>query len=219
MFERSSLSGQVEAALKKEITSGRIKPGQRISTNDLVAEWKISSTPFRDAVRALELQGFVTVEARKGIYVAPIDANGVSEIFDLRIGLECIAIERATPLVPAEEASRVLDAYREAQQAGETSDVSLDVRADRLVHDLAWVYCGNQRLRKALAAQRELIHWAQRTINRKRPSAYMAALPEHIRIMRAVCARDAQGAARAMRLHLEKSRDRLCAEFTSHNPS
>ena len=96
MFDRASLSEQVEIALKNEITSGRMQPGQRISTTDLRAAWNISSTPFRDAVRALEIQGFVIVEARKGVFVAPLDAKAVSEIFDLRIALECIAIERAT---------------------------------------------------------------------------------------------------------------------------
>jgi DNA-binding GntR family transcriptional regulator len=105
MFDRSSLSEQVEIALKKEITSGRMQPGQRVSTSDLRAAWKISSTPFRDAVRALENQGFVTVEPRKGIYVATMDADAVKEIFDLRIALECMAVERATPSRTAKRAS------------------------------------------------------------------------------------------------------------------
>jgi DNA-binding FadR family transcriptional regulator len=57
----------------------------------------------------------------------------------------------------------------------------------------------------------EVIRWAQRTINQKLPAAYVIALPEHIRIMTAVCVRDAVGAAQAMRKHLESSRERLCA--------
>jgi DNA-binding GntR family transcriptional regulator len=213
MFERLSLSEQVEAALKKEITSSRMLPGQRISMNDLTAEWNVSTTPFRDAVRSLEKQGFVTVEARKGIYVAPMDAGAVSEIFDLRIALECMAVERATPLIPAEEASRVLKIYRQAQKSIEA--VSLDEKTDRLVHELAWLHCGNLRLQKALEAHMELIRWAQRTINRKLPAAFAIALPEHIRIMNAVCARDPRGAAQAMRTHLENSRERLRSQFTS----
>lgn len=216
MFERASLSEQVEVALKKEITSGRMQPGQKISASDLRATWKISSTPFRDAVRSLERQGFVTVEARKGIYVASMDAETVNEIFDLRIALECMAVERATPLLSVEEASRVLDSYIEAQAASEAGDLSLASRTDRLVHDLARLHCGNKRLQKALACHMELIRWAQRTINRKLPAAYVIALPEHIRIMRAICARDAAGAASAMRTHLENSRERLRSQISSN---
>lgn len=209
MFERTSLSEQVEAALKEEITSGRLQPGQRISASDLRTAWNISSTPLRDALRSLEMQGFVVVEARKGIHVGPLDAHQVSEIFDLRIALECMAVERATPLVPADEAARVLEAYRTASTAARSGDAKLVARADRLVHDLARLHCGNQRLQKALDAHMELIRWAQRTIIRKLSAAYVLALPEHIRIMEAICARDGEAAARAMRAHLEVSRTRL----------
>jgi DNA-binding GntR family transcriptional regulator len=213
MFERTSLSEQVEAALKGEITSGRMRPGQRISAADLKAAWNISSTPFRDAVRALEMQGFVIVEARKGVFVAPLDAKAVSEIVDLRIALECMTIERATPLIPLEEASRILDAYLNTEKARKAGDLAPARESDRFVHDLAQAHCGNQRLQKALASHMEVIRWAQRAINQKLPAAYVIALPEHIRIMTAVCARDAVGAARAMRAHLESSRDRLSSHY------
>lgn len=215
MFERSSLSEQVEAALKEEITSGRMQPGQRISTTNLKSAWNISSTPFRDAVRSLEIQGFVTVEARKGVYVAPLDASAVHEIFDLRIALECMAVERATPLVPSEEALRVLKAYELAQRAPASAKHAIDSTTDRLVHELAWNHCGNKRLQKMLASQMELISWAQRTINRKQPEAYVIALPEHINVTKAICERDEQRAARAMRTHLVNSRELFAAQFLS----
>jgi DNA-binding GntR family transcriptional regulator len=213
MFERSSLSEQVEVALRNEIASGRIAPGQRISANDLKTAWKISSTPLRDAVRSLELQGFVIVEARKGIFVAPMDAKAVNEIFDVRIALECMAAERATPLAPEKEALHVLSGYLDAEKASLVGDFSIASKVDRAVHDFARTHCGNERLQRALASQMELIRWAQRTINRKVPAAYVIALPEHIQIMRAMCARDAEGAARAMRSHLENSRERLKAKL------
>jgi DNA-binding GntR family transcriptional regulator len=216
MFERASLSEQVEAALRQEITSGRFLPGQRITANDIKTAWNISSTPFRDAVRALELQGFVRVEARKGIYVAPLDNAAVNEIFDLRIALESMAVERATPLVPSGEAERVRTAYRDARTASEAGDLSVASETDRLVHDLARTHCGNGRLQKALVSHMELIRWVQRTINRKLPAAYVIALPEHIRIMDAVCARNPEGAASAMRAHLEASRERLRARLPQH---
>ena len=65
----------------------------------------------------------------------------------------------------------------------------------------------------------EVIRWAQRTINQKLPEAYIIALPEHIRIMTSVCARDAEGAARAMRAHLESSRERLSAHYVASEPN
>jgi DNA-binding GntR family transcriptional regulator len=216
-FDRASLSEQVELALKEEIMGGRMRPGQRINVGDFQAAWNVSSTPFRDALRSLEIQGFVTVEARKGVYVAPLDVQAVNEIFDLRIALECMAVERATPAVPQEEAQRVRTAYVEADEACRRGDPSLIEQTDRKVHELAHVYCGNARLQKALSSHMELIRWAQRMIVRKLSHAYELALPEHIDIMDAVCARDAEAASRAMRRHLENSRERLSAHINDND--
>ena len=78
VFNRASLSEQVEAALRQEITLGRLRPGQRISASDYLTNWNVSITPFRDAVRTLQNRGFVTVEPRKGVYVAEIDSEDVA---------------------------------------------------------------------------------------------------------------------------------------------
>ena len=217
MFERASLSEQVEAALRQEITLGRLRPGQRISAADYKTTWNVSSTPFRDAIRTLQIQGFVTVEPRKGVYVAPVNLKSLQEIFELRIALESMAIELATLLVPQQEAVAVRAAYLEARVRAEAGDRSSLAKSDRLVHDLAQNHCGNSRLQHLLSAHTDLFHWAQNTIIRELPKSYELALPEHIKIMDAVCDRDAAGSAAAMRFHLENSHRRLAGrlEFTT----
>lgn len=205
MFDKLSLSEQVENALREEITHGRLRPGQRISVADYQESWKISSTPFRDAVRSLEQRGFIIVETRRGVYVSSMNASAVKEIFDVRIALECMAIELATPLVPSTEAERVRGAYLQAQHQALLGDRSFLSTTDRLMHELALEHCGNSRLQRLLSDQLHLIRWAQNTIIKEMPTAYELALPEHIAILDAVCAREADRAARAMRLHLENS--------------
>lgn len=213
MINKLSLSEQVEDALRLEITEGRLLPGQRVSIADYQEKWEISSTPFRDAVRALEAQGFVNVEPRKGVYVARMGVETIREIFDLRIGLECIAIELATKLVPTGIAESALRAYQELPSVlhNEKRD-ALDSR-DRAVHDLAREYCGNVRLQRMLLSQMDLFRWAQNTIVQNLPHSYELALPEHLEIMSAVCSGNSRGAAKAMRKHLENSRERLLSNL------
>lgn len=215
MFERASLSEQVEVALRQEITHGKLRPGQRINAADYKTNWNVSSTPFRDAIRALQIQGFVTVEPRKGVYVAPVNVTTLQEIFELRIAFECIAIELATAHVPQQEALSVRGAYLDARDHLEAGDTSLLAKRDRLVHELAENHCGNSRLQQLLSAHTDLFHWAQNTIIRELPKSYELALPEHIQIMDAVCDRDAAGAAAAMRSHLENSHERLARRLES----
>lgn len=213
MLNKLSLSEQVEDALRQEITEGRLLPGQRVSITDYQEKWEISSTPFRDALRSLEAQGFVNVEARKGVYVAQMDVESICEIFDLRIGLECIAVELATKLVPQNVAQATLAGYEQLSTILGTEDgIALGVR-DRAVHDLAREHCGNVRLQRLLLSQMDLFRWAQNTIIQNLPHSYEIALPEHLSIMTAICQRDAGRAAMAMRLHLDNSRDRLLARL------
>jgi DNA-binding GntR family transcriptional regulator len=209
-FNRSSLSEQVEQALKAEILSGRLAPKQRIDLQDYRKHWSISVTPLRDAVKVLETVGLVEVSPRRGVFVSQIDRTALKEIFELRIALEPMAIQLATPLIPIEEARNALSLYAQAQSASpkEEKDEQLP-KIDLLIHNLALKHCGNQRLIKTMGGLQDLIRWSQQTIIRNLKKPYETTLPEHIRICEAVCARDAAGAAEAMRVHLENVYQRI----------
>ena len=213
MFNKLSLSEQVEDALRKEITEGRVKPGQRMNLADYQSTWNISSTPFRDAAKALEAQGFLTIEPRKGIYVAPMNLETMREIFDVRIALECMAVELAAQLVSIEEAERVRAAYQELESLLAARKKVDFKKYDRLVHELASEHCGNRRLHRLLTSQMDLIKWVQGAVVERIPDSYEAALPEHLEIMDAICKRDSKSAAKAMRKHLNNTRDRFAARM------
>ena len=210
MIEKDSLGDQVAEALKEEILSGRLAPKQRIDIGKYAEDWNVSSTPLRDAVKQLEAIGLVEVSPRRGVFVTEIDTQELREIFELRIALESMAIRSATPRVPASEAERVLRLYQEAEgipDGEERERVLLGI--DSLIHDLAIEHCGNSRLIKLIDTLRALIHWSQSTAISHLEQPYAVALPEHIAIAAAVCARDGEGAAAAMRRHLENSYDRI----------
>ena len=126
-FSKSSLSEQAEDALKAQILSGQLEPGQRIDLNVYRRAWSISITPLRDAVRSLESAGLVEVAPRRGVFVAQLDRNALREIFELRIGLECIAVELATPRVPEAEARDTLQAYTRALNNGKSANEALSL--------------------------------------------------------------------------------------------
>jgi len=210
MFNKSSLSEQVENALKEEIISGRLAPGQRIDLNAFSLNWSISITPLRDAVKQLESVGLVEISPRRGVFVSRLDQQAIKEIFELRIALECMAIQLATHAVPIEEARNAKKLYSQAKSAlrKEHRDELLP-KIDMLIHNLGIKYCGNQLLVKMMEGLRDLIRWSQQTIIRNLNESYETTLPEHIRIAEAVCARDAAGAAEAMRVHLQNTYNRI----------
>lgn len=208
--ETTPLGQQIENALKEEILSGRLVPGQRIGIEELTARWGVSSTPVRDAVRRLETVGFLKVHPRRGIYVAELDEDSFRDIFELRIALECQAVESATLLAPDDELDRVLERYREAEEHfRETGDRSLLAERDYMVHDLLMRYCRNARLVAIMHDLRDLIDWAQATIVSRQPEAYDITVFEHMRIVEAMRARDVSRAREAVRAHLEGALARM----------
>lgn len=198
------LGDQVEHALKAEIISGRLAPGQRISHEELAAKWNVSYTPVRDAIRHLESQGFVKVLPRRGVFVTELDATTFQDIFEVRIAMEVLAAKSATLQAPAAELERVLRSYQEAEATyQQMGDSSLLVERDYMVHDLLMRHCSNAKVIEIMQGLRDLVDWAQATIVSRNPAAYATTVREHMRIVEAMLARDVRCAQHEIETHLQ----------------
>ena len=60
----------VSETLRQAIQDGVLKPGERLMEIPLAEELGVSRTPIREAIRKLELEGFVVMVPRRGTYVA-----------------------------------------------------------------------------------------------------------------------------------------------------
>lgn len=210
--DTTPLGDQVEHALKAEIISGRLAPGQRISHEELAAKWNVSYTPVRDAIRHLESQGFVKVLPRRGVFVTELDATTFQDIFEVRIALEVLAAKSATLQAPAAELERVLRSYQEAVATyQQTGDSSLLVERDYMVHDLLMRHCSNAKVIEIMQGLRDLVDWAQATIVSRNPAAYATTVREHMRIVEAMLARDVQCAQHEIEMHLQGALARYLA--------
>jgi DNA-binding GntR family transcriptional regulator len=59
-------------------------PGQRIAYRDLAEKLELSPTPIIQALKWLELQGFVLHEANRGYSMAPFSLKEIEELYELR---------------------------------------------------------------------------------------------------------------------------------------
>ncbi|MES2695399.1 MAG: GntR family transcriptional regulator [Verrucomicrobiota bacterium] len=74
--------------IRKRILSGEYPAGHSLSTNSLSPEIGVSRTPVRDALRQLEADGLVTIQARLGARVKSMDLKEFSEMCSMRLALE-----------------------------------------------------------------------------------------------------------------------------------
>ena len=62
----------VSETLRDAIVNGVLQPGERLMEIQLAEELGVSRTPVREAIRKLELEGFVVMVPRRGTYVADL---------------------------------------------------------------------------------------------------------------------------------------------------
>ncbi len=103
MVDTSSLSDRIETQLKREIMSGDLAPGQRVTIDEIAERLQVSTMPVRDAVRRLDGLGFLKVAPRRGVFVEEFDQTRFRNTMQIRIALECLAVELATTKIPLEE--------------------------------------------------------------------------------------------------------------------
>ena len=94
-------------------------PGQKIAYRDLAEKLQLSPTPIIQALKWLELQGFVTHEANRGYYMAPFSLEEIEELYELRELVEPSLIPATIQSIDKEglgELKDALDAHRSAER-------------------------------------------------------------------------------------------------------
>ena len=187
--------------LREAILSGKLEPGERLMEIQLAEEMGVSRTPVREAIRKLELEGFVAMIPRKGAYVAGISQKDVTDVFEVRAALEALAAglaaERATD-EEIENLDRSLLAY--SAQTNKQDIIGI-VESDTDFHDLLYKCSRNERLQSMITLLREIIQRV-RTVSLSQPGRSKDAVEEHRQIVDAIAERNVELAQHLAREHI-----------------
>lgn len=115
-------------ALKQEIIAGRLTPGAPLRQDDIASLHGVSKIPVREALLKLEVDGFVTFRKNRGAIVREVPAEEILHIMDIRVALECKALELAIPNMIAsdfETARSILDEYSRQTEPAQWSNMNL----------------------------------------------------------------------------------------------
>ncbi|WP_374202751.1 GntR family transcriptional regulator [Amycolatopsis sp. GM8] len=77
--------------LRERIITGKLKPGDRLVERDLAEDLGASRLPVREAIRALESEGFLETPSPRRVVVRQLSKVDVEELFDVREALEVLA--------------------------------------------------------------------------------------------------------------------------------
>lgn len=204
----NSVVDQAYLAIRERIDSGVLARGSRLHQEQLAAEFGVSRTPIREALRRLAAEGRVEIHANRGARVADIDTLDMPEPYEARLVVEPGAAALAARAGLAEPQQRMREAI-EAQRAA-VGDVPRSFAANRAFH-LALVEASGNRLLSQFAEHL----WVARigaAIYEHQAEARDRMLQdadEHEAILEAVSAGDARRAESLTRRHVADALKRL----------
>jgi len=216
------LFSKIYRALRQEILSGQLLPGENLIEQGLADRFAVSRTPIREAIRRLQQEGLIESDQRGGIRVAVITVADAIHLYDCRLGLEQVAVvgacENATP--PQLEALRRCVAQAQAATPTTTKERVIEsseelthrLLIDRNFHQLIADSSGNPWLTKLLGQVLNKMSLLGSAVTHHNP-AVLEIWAEHERIVAAIMVRDSQAAAIAMREHLFVSKTRVIQEL------
>jgi DNA-binding GntR family transcriptional regulator len=91
----------VVEAIRDQILTGMLPAGGQLKQNRLAQSLGVSHIPVREALKALESEGFVIWHPRRGAFVADLTIDSASEIWELRAQLEPVAVRHSVPRITA----------------------------------------------------------------------------------------------------------------------
>jgi len=92
--EPKVIAQEVAADIKRAITNGIIKPGERINETQIARDMGISRSPVREALQELKKEGVVINIPYKGTYVNLLGKKDIEDMYVIRGLLEAYAIEK-----------------------------------------------------------------------------------------------------------------------------
>lgn len=212
--------------LRHLISSGEYPPGTRLPPErDLAAQLHISRPTVREALIALEVEGWIDIRVGSGIYVAPgaqamteglasTPAEGPFELLRARELIESAIAAEVAAQASAADIERLDEVLGRMQAARRTRNTM--IRLDREFHTAIAGILGNAVLVRFIGElfdQRINPYFERLSHYFEDGVTWRTAVAEHRAVRDAIAAGDAAGAGAAMQRHLRQSQERFSRSF------
>jgi DNA-binding GntR family transcriptional regulator len=107
-----SMTDALFAALRDRIVGGQLKPGEPLRQDEIARAFGVSHVPIRETFLRLQAEGLVEIRPRRGAIVSDLSADEIEELNEMRVALECLALETAIANITSadvQKAQSILD--------------------------------------------------------------------------------------------------------------
>jgi DNA-binding FadR family transcriptional regulator len=232
--ESQRLYRQIAEQLRSLIAQGEFDGGRLPAERDLARQLGVSRPSVREALIALEVEGWVEVRIGSGIYVKPQNGAARTNGNGAHAPAEWGPLElmRARELVEGEVAALAARHARKAQIGAMTAALDqmqeqaacgiVPREGDEAFHVTVADACGNEVLRDTVIGYwqaRSGPLFARMSDYFENPASWSAAIQEHRDVLEAIRAHEPAEARGAMHQHLQRAYTRYSASWRRANRS
>lgn len=203
-LRESALYEQVAERLRARILAHTLPPGSWIDEQSLAAEFGISRTPLREALKVLASEGLVTMKLRRGAYVTEVSERDLSEVYHLLALLESDAAATVAQRATEAQLAELQALHERLEQTVDDRDAFF--RANEQFH-LKLLHIADNRWTQEMVGDLRRVMKLNRHQSLFKQGRIEASLDEHRKIMQAIAERDAAKVKRLMELHIRHGRE------------
>src|SRR5687767_6361553 len=197
---RSSVD-DTAADIRKAILQGKIMPGEQLFEEKLMASLRASRVVLREALRALEAQGYVTFLPNNNVVASNPSREDVRDYYTIAGVLEGLAARLAVERAEPEEIARLRELHQLLREACHKRDLLQYFEANSNFHRFIAELSHNERLYQLIEDLRREIQ-KTRLLSFNMPQRLDYSMREHDQIMDAFLKKNPQLAESMMVQHL-----------------
>ena len=207
---RPQLSDEASSYLRALIMSGELRPGDSVRPEEIGELLGISTTPVREALQALRVEGFLDLLPRRGFQVSPLSGQDIRDIFRVQAMIAGELGARAAANATSEDIASLEELHESLIAVSKLNDGELLEDRNHRFHRAVNLLAGSRK-----------IAWSLELVSRYVPRRYYAAIPgwpettlhDHGRILEGIQAKDPDATRAALEQHIMNAGELLAANF------
>src|SRR5262245_33977266 len=208
-----ALVDRLAATIRSRVLAGEIPTGSWLRQETLAAQFGVSRTPVREALRKLQATGLVQLEPNRGAVVRGLTEREIREAYEVRAELEGLAAELACERIREPELKELREAV-ELFRHSSSRKIEDWVRANDLFHQIVQETAGNERLRATIADLHLSFPRNLTSIVLRESSRLLDQnVEQHGEILAAIERHDPAGARSAMIAHVQHAGELITLRF------
>jgi DNA-binding GntR family transcriptional regulator len=192
------------SALRQSILQGDLAPGERLRSDALANDLKVSRTPVREALRRLEAEGLIE-RSGSGLIVREFSEQDLTELFYVREALEGMAARLAAENATPREIGEIRELLDDMETLGQRGELVALRALTADYHRLVGRAAHNGRLLQSLEHLLAHVRQMQTSTLLNIQGRAAEALKEHRDLLQALEARDSERAEKIARAHRRKT--------------